>query len=144
MATKLEDEKVISEDNLLTSREQATCEQIAKGEAPHSLRALALLALNEGNTQTQAAEKAGLSTGQVKYWLSRFRKQGLAIFPDDMLDELVAEVEVEKKVAVKDKPKGKKDKKGKKAKKKTKKAKKDKKGKKGKKSKKKAEKAKKK
>jgi hypothetical protein len=62
-------------------------------EGPHSQRALALLALDGGATQAQAAEKAGLSPGQVKYWIAKFRKQRLGIFPEAILDELTAAIE---------------------------------------------------
>ena len=155
MTLNQENERATSGNNLLTPQEQAICEQIATREAPHSQRAMALLALNERSTQARAAEQAGLSTGQVKYWIAKFRKQRLGVFPDTVLDELDAEAKVElvteiekepaavtkKADSVKDKTKeGKKEKK---AKKKTRKAKKDKKGKKARKSKKKTGKAKK-
>ncbi len=147
MTIHQENEQATSGSNLLTPQEQAICKQIATREAPHSQRALALLALNERSTQAQTAEQAGLSTGQVKYWIAKFRKQRLGIFPDALLDELDAEAEeaevelateieeepesvTEKADSAEDKTKDKKAKKGKKAKKKTRKAKKDKKGKK--------------
>jgi len=108
-----------SENSLLTSQERAICEQIAVREAPHSQRALALLALDEGITQAQAGERASLSRGQVKYWVAKFRKQRLSIFPDGLLDEPDAEeagvepaTEIEEKpekaTSVKDKTKNKK------------------------------------
>ena len=140
-------QKEPSNNTFLTTQEQDFCVQAAKGEAPYSQRALALLALNDGNTQSQAAEKTGLSVGQVRYWVARFRKQSLGIFPDALLNDLDAKSEVKIADSMTDKLKAVKDKKGKKTKKKskkTKKDKKDKKSKKGKKSKKKAKKAKKK
>lgn len=91
MTIHQENEQAASESNLLTSQELAICEQIATGQAPHSQRALALLALNQKKTQAQAAEQTGLSKGQVKYWVARFRKLGLAIFPDTRPDELDTE-----------------------------------------------------
>ncbi len=144
MTIHQENEQATLGSTLLTPQEQAICKQIATSGAPHSQRALALLALNERSTQAQAAEQAGLSTGQVKYWIAKFRKQRLGIFPDALLDELDAEAEVElateieeepesvieKADSAKDKTKDKKAKKGKKAKKKTRKAKKGKKSKK--------------
>jgi len=93
MTTFQEKEQASSSSDLLTSQEQAICKQIAKREAPHSQRASALLALNEGSMQAQAAGGVGLSTGQVKYWLARFRKQRLGIFPDALLDDLDVEAE---------------------------------------------------
>ena len=131
MATQQKNKQVLSNDHLLTAHEQAACMQIAEGEAPHNQRALALLALNEGHTQAQAAEKSGLSAGQVKYWVARFRDHRLGIFPDDLLDKpdvkadirTAKEIEVALKASEKGKdsskaesksPKNKKDKKSKK------------------------------
>ena len=107
-------ERAGPQNGLLTLQERAICEQIAGREGPHSQRALALLALDEGITQAQAGERAGLSRGQVKYWVAKFRKQRLSIFPDGLLGEPDAEVEEkpEKATSVK----GKKAKKGKKGK----------------------------
>lgn len=93
MTIHQENKQVASRSNLLTTQEQAICKQIATRTAPHSQRALALLALNEKSTQAQAAEQAGLTLGQVKYWVAKFRKQRLGIFPDTLLDELDAEAE---------------------------------------------------
>ena len=134
MTIQQKNEQAASGSDFLTSQEQAICKQIATGEAPHSQRASALLSLNEGSIQAQVAEQTGLSGGQVKYWLAKFRKQRLGIFPDTLLDELgakaepklVAEIEegtesvTEKKDST-EKTKDKKAKKEKKAKKKTKK-----------------------
>lgn len=72
----------LSSDKLLTAQEQALCKQFSRRKAPHSQRASMLLALNQGSTQAQAANKAGMTIGQVKYWAARFRKQRTAIFPD--------------------------------------------------------------
>ncbi len=104
MTTHQKDEQAASEENLLTPREQAICKHVATREAPHSKRAMALLALNEGSTQAQAAEQAGLSRGQVKYWITKFRKQRLYVFPDTLLGELGAEAEVELATDVEEEP----------------------------------------
>jgi hypothetical protein len=136
MKTQQENKQSTSKDNLLTAQEQAVCMQISKREAPHSQRALALLVLNEGETQGQAADKSGLSTGQVKYWVSRFRNHRLGIFPDPLLDEIDAKagaktakgIEMDSKASakgkdsVKSESKNSKDKKDKKSKKKGKKS----------------------
>lgn len=74
-----------SESRLLTPQERAICRQIAAGDAPHSQRAAVLLALDEGATQAEAGEHAGLSRGQLQYWLSKFQQQRLNIFPDGLL-----------------------------------------------------------
>ena len=73
-----------AEKNLLSPQERVTCQQYAAGEAPYSQRALALLALDEGASQVEASERSGLSVGQVRYWLPRFKKQRLDIFPEQM------------------------------------------------------------
>ncbi len=69
---------------LLSLDERGACEQLAGGEAPHNQRALALLAIDEGATQAEAGQRAGLTSGQVKYWLGKFRNEGLTIFPEDL------------------------------------------------------------
>ncbi len=81
-------------NQLLTSGERAACQQIASGAAPHSQRATALLALDEGVTQAEAGQNAGLPRGQVQYWLNKFRQQRLAIFPADLVDEMLQPVSV--------------------------------------------------
>lgn len=75
----------IQENQLLTSDERAACEGFASGDPPHSQRATALLALDSGATQMQAAGQAGLTKGQVRYWLDKFRQERLAIFPEESL-----------------------------------------------------------
>jgi len=150
MTNQQEKEQASSGSKLLTMQEQTSCKQIAISEAPNSQRAMALLALNAGSTQAQAAEQTGLTIGQVKYWVGKFRKQRLNIFPNILLGELDAEDEEEKVTEIEKEPESVIDERGSKKKekktrkgKKTKKAKKDRKSKKSKKSKKKNEKTKK-
>ncbi len=124
--------------NLLSPEARAACQRIAAGEAPWSQRAQALLAVDEGATQAEAGQRAGLTQGQVKYWLGKFRRDQVSIFPEAGLP-IGAEENQKKAAKAKEKPKqkskkAKKDKAGKKPKKK-KKAKKDKKEKKPKKAK---------
>ena len=71
-----------TEDKLLAPTEREALKMISAGSAPHSQRAAALLAIDGGATQMQAAEQTGLSRGQVKYWLSKFRQARLDIFPE--------------------------------------------------------------
>ena len=73
------------ENQLLNPEEQAVLSQIATSEPPHSQRAQALLAMNEGATQAEAGTQAGLTIGQVRYWLTKFRAKRTAIFPDELL-----------------------------------------------------------
>ena len=85
MTTKNENQE--TETRLLSSKEQAILSQIAAKEAPHSQRAQALLAIDEGATQADAGQQAGLTKGQVRYWLGKFRKDGTDIFPEELLSQ---------------------------------------------------------
>jgi len=122
LSKKLEDDNG-SSGKLLEPQERLICERIAAGEPPHSQRALALLAVDQGETQAEASRLSGLSTGQVNYWLGRFRTSRMNIFPSESIktDQLdTKSVKTSKKGKKKDK-KGKKKKskkKGKKGKKK--------------------------
>ena len=70
---------------LLTPEERAVCERISQADdAPYNYRAQTLLALDEGMSQAQAGERSGLTRGQVKYALSRFRQHKLGIFPEHL------------------------------------------------------------
>ena len=71
---------------LLTLEERAICERVgAVSEAPHRQRAQAILALDKGLSHVEASERAGLTVGQVKYWLNKFRQQRTGIFPEALL-----------------------------------------------------------
>lgn len=124
--------------NLLSAQERVAFKMISTGNDLHGQRALALLAIDEGATQEQAGQRAGLTTGQVKYWLGKFRRVRMDIFPEQVLnaDQMALEQEASDQGAqVADKTKkSKKTKKsqGKKSKKKTSKKSKTKKGKKSK------------
>jgi hypothetical protein len=73
---------VRTSEKLLSAQELALCKKIAGKETPYKLRAAMLLAMHANNTQAQASEATGMSTGQVKYWMARFRKERMAIFPE--------------------------------------------------------------
>ena len=77
----------VSEGKLLSSQEHGLCVRISEGDTIHSQRAQALLAIDEGASQRQAAQRAGLTRGQVKYWLGKYRKMRLDIFPESILVE---------------------------------------------------------
>jgi hypothetical protein len=66
--------------SLLTAQQRKLCQTQSNQPAPNGPRAKALLALDEGNTQQQAAEVSGLSLGQVRYCLRRFRTVALDLF----------------------------------------------------------------
>jgi hypothetical protein len=149
MTIQQENKQTIQQSNLLTSQEHAICKLVATSGVPHGQRASFLLALNENITQAQAAEQSGLTLGQVKYWLAKFKRERLGMFPDTLLNNLSQKTEEEKTLDIKEEPeiktqnedsvedkitetKTKKEKKDKKKNRKTKKGKKNKKGKKGK------------
>ncbi len=71
--------------NLLSAQERVAFKMISTGNDLHGQRALALLAIDEGATQEQAGQRAGLTTGQVKYWLGKFRRVRMDIFPEQVL-----------------------------------------------------------
>jgi len=76
---------VVEEGNLLSEQERVAFRMISTGNDLHGQRAIALLAIDEGATQTEAAQQAGLSPGQVKYWLGKFRQVRMEIFPEQVL-----------------------------------------------------------
>ena len=67
---------------LLTPQEREICQILASGKSLDIQRAHALLALDEGATQSQAAQQSGLTRGQVKYLLGKFREERLTLFPE--------------------------------------------------------------
>lgn len=71
---------------LLSAQERQAFKMISAGEDLNGQRALALLAIDEGATQKEAGMRSGLTPGQVKYWLGRFRQLRLQIFPDQVLE----------------------------------------------------------
>lgn len=66
--------------SLLTAAQRKGCQARINQPTPNGPRARALLALDRGLTQQQAAEEAGLSLGQVRYTLRRFRSVALDLF----------------------------------------------------------------
>ena len=81
---------------MLEPDEVLLCEQIAAGDPPWSQRAQALLAIHHGSTAEAASEASGLRTTQVNFWLNKFYKARLGIFPEELLtaaDNFAAEIE---------------------------------------------------
>lgn len=70
---------------LLAPQERALLEGVAAGETQFSQWARALSAFDAGATQAEAAQSSGLTRGQVKYLLSKFRQRRLDIFPQHEL-----------------------------------------------------------
>ena len=66
--------------SLLPAAERAVHEGYAAGENVRARRALALLALDEGLSAVEASERAGMSSRRVRYWLARYRAEGLGVY----------------------------------------------------------------
>jgi len=81
-----------SSENLLEPQEKLILEQIAAGGPPHSQRAQSLLAIDAGVTQKIAALQSGQTVGQVSYWLSKFRRDRMGIFPGELLRQTESEL----------------------------------------------------
>ena len=100
MTTTTKNQEVPDKEfKLLSSEERAVFSQIAATEPPHSQRAQALLVINEGATQAEAGRQSGLTIGQVRYWLGRFRKNGLSIFPEELLVQEEEEADIPQDLA---------------------------------------------
>lgn len=78
---------------MITAEESLVLEAIAQSVIPYSQRAQALLAVDAGSTVVQAAGVAGLKDTQVRYWMGRFRKTRLQIFPQELLTDIEALIE---------------------------------------------------
>jgi hypothetical protein len=73
-------------DKLLTADERVACIHLTAQEGVDGQRARALLAIDDGATQSAAAEQAGLTEGQLRYFLGKFRQERLAAFPDYLIE----------------------------------------------------------
>jgi CHAD domain-containing protein len=67
---------------VLAASERPVHEVMAAAGGALARRAVALLALDDGERQTRAGVRAGLSERRVRYWLARYRRDGLAIYGD--------------------------------------------------------------
>ncbi len=67
---------------LLGAEQRQLVERIARRDDLYGRRALALLALDGGARQADAAERAEMSERRVRHWLREFRQRGLEIFPE--------------------------------------------------------------
>ena len=77
------------DDRQMEPRERAICECIAQRADMYARRALALLALDAGATQVEAAVRAGLSERRVRFWLAQFRSKRVGVFPNRVLTTAV-------------------------------------------------------
>jgi CHAD domain-containing protein len=66
---------------LLSDDQAHLLTRIARRTDAVGRRARVLLALHDGALQRDAAARAGMAPRTVRYWLNRFRTEGLAIFP---------------------------------------------------------------
>lgn len=104
---------------LLKPRDVTACKQFAASDQADSQRAAALLAIHQGATQAAAAESSGLSVGQVKYIVSRFRLRGMQALnleqdkPATLQEEANSQSNKDKSKKAKNKDKNKKKSKGK-------------------------------
>jgi hypothetical protein len=74
---------------LLHKKEPKSCKKIVSlDEGYISLRAKALLLLNQGITQPQVAEQTGLTLGQIRYLLRTFKQKRLGMFPEEILAKI--------------------------------------------------------
>ena len=105
--------------NRLTSVQIRQLEIISVNGSFYRKHAIALLAINNGVTQAAAATSSGLTLNQVRYWLKKFRSQGLQAFPETVVDKQTIPMAKIKQDKHK-KAEKKKEKKNKKSKKKTK------------------------
>jgi hypothetical protein len=76
---------IVQEGKLLSEQESVAFKMISTGNDLHGQRAIALLAVDQGATRAEAAQQAGLTPGQVKYWLGKFRQVRMQIFPEELL-----------------------------------------------------------
>jgi hypothetical protein len=90
-----------TENSLLDHASIQQCEQLANGTDLHGKRAKALLLLNNGEINSAAAKKSGLTARQVSYLLGRFKKVGMALFITVSGQKIVAKKAVAKKAVPK-------------------------------------------
>ena len=90
---------IVQEGRLLSEQERIAFKMVATGNDLHGQRAIALLAIDDGATQVEAARQTGLSPGQVKYWLGKFRQVRMQIFPEELLN--AEQIDQEPKAAAK-------------------------------------------
>ncbi len=76
----LEMVEAAADASLLPAAERPLHVAHAGGGDVRARRAAALLALDEGLTQSEAALRAGLSSRRVRYWLARYRVEGAGIY----------------------------------------------------------------
>lgn len=71
---------------LMAAAERKVHEAHDSGEGAQARRAQALLALDRGLSQVGAGRVAGLSDRRVRYWLARYRVEGVGIYDAGVVD----------------------------------------------------------
>jgi uncharacterized protein (DUF2336 family) len=105
-----------TKEKFLKPNEVTACKRLAVSDSTDNKRATALLALHTGATQVAAAEISGLTAGQVRYIVRRFRvmrldalslevtsKPNIEQVADDQVYPLVKKDKKAKKKSKKDK-----------------------------------------
>ncbi len=90
-----------TENTILDTTSIQQCEKLAGNADLQGKRAKALLELNNGESNRVAAEKSGLTTGQVSYLLGRFKKVGMALFNAKVVKKAAIKKAVVKKAVTK-------------------------------------------
>ena len=69
------------EGSFLSQKDRSTCVALAATDSSlNGKRAAALLLLDQGGTQSEAAQEIGLTKDQVRYLTRRFKEVGMALF----------------------------------------------------------------
>jgi hypothetical protein len=71
----------------LEPQEKLILQKIATGEPPYNQRAQSLLEIDAGATHSTSATETGQTEGQVDYWLGKFRRDRMNIFPIELLQQ---------------------------------------------------------
>lgn len=78
-----------SAGQLLSPANQVVCTRLSSSNTPDVCqRAAALILLDQGSTQAETSEKSGLSIGQIRYLVRRFKEKGMELFPAEVLADV--------------------------------------------------------
>lgn len=79
------------EQDLLSASERSVVRAIAEQDDLDGQRSRALLAIDDGASYSVAGEASGLTTGQVEYFVRKFRDQRLEAFSAGVLESMESE-----------------------------------------------------
>jgi CHAD domain-containing protein len=77
----------------LTPADARHCATLAQRDDGYGRRALALLAVHHGKSQRQAAAESGISERRVRFWTTKYRRVGMAVFPARLRTDEVGSAE---------------------------------------------------